>query len=169
MIFKVLDKALAKSEDTSGLFMLNQAFRFGIPFNIPHGFRLTRLDLKECQVVIPKIKTNQNHLNTIHACAMATAGEFAAGVLLLKNYGASKVRLVLKNLNVDYVKQGTTKLTATASISDEKLLSFNTVMDANSKVFADMETVLKNKDGELVATVSTKWQIKLWSEVKTKF
>ena len=61
MIFKLLDHYLEKSDKASNLFLLNQGFRFGIPFNIPHAFRIQKLSKNECVARAPKIKTNQNH------------------------------------------------------------------------------------------------------------
>ena len=169
MIFKILDKALNNSESASGLFLLNQAFRFGIPFNIAHGFELRTLNKSHEEVKIPKIKTNTNHLGTIHACAMATAGEFVAGVLLLKNLGATHVRLVLKTLQVDYQRQGTTKLLAHTKLSGEAVQKLKSDLDQNDKLFVDMVAQLKDTSGQVVCTVTTQWQIKKWAAVSTKF
>ena len=169
MIFETLDKALSKSDSKAGLFLLNQAFRFGIPFNIPHAFRINKLSQNESTVVLPKIKTNKNHLGTIHACAMATAGEFVAGVLLIKNFGATHVRVVLKDLVVEYHRQGTTRLEANASIDQNKVVEIKDNLDGKDKLFVNMEANLTDTRGELVCTVKTKWQVKKWSAVSSKF
>lgn len=169
MIFKVLDKALGNSENMPGLFVLNQAFRLGIPFNIPHAFQLTKLTPSESIVKIPKIKTNTNHLGTIHACAMATAGEFVSGVLLLKNLGATNVRLVLKTLHVDYQRQGTSKLFATAALDSSQLSHWQQELDRNDKIFIDMKAELKDVSGHVASVVTTQWQVKKWSAISSKF
>ena len=169
MIFKTIDKTMDKSHTKAGLFLLNQAFRFGIPFNISHAFNISKLDKGQSVVSIPKIKTNTNHLGTIHACAMATAGEFGSGILILKNFGAANVRLVLKSMNIDYQRQGTSKITATATLSDNETQDIRAKLDIDDKVFVDMKAELRDSKGEVVSTVRTTWQVKKWSAVSTKF
>lgn len=143
--------------------------RFGIPFNIPHGLKITELAEDKGVAKIPKIKTNLNHLGTIHACAMATIGEYVAGVLILKNFKATKVRVVLTNMQIEYLKQGTSALHATATISSELRDTVNSALEQDGKALLEMESVLTDNKDQVVSVVKSSWQVKNWKDVSSKF
>lgn len=165
----MMDWHMNRSESAAGLFMLNQAFRLGIPFNIPHGFNLLKVERLGVELKLPKTRLNLNHLGTIHACAMATAGELAAGILLIKNFKASKVRIVLKNLNVEYKRQGTKSLFASVSINSKILDTILEQLSTSQTSSAELITEITDSDAQLVAVVTSQWHIKNWDAVTAKF
>jgi acyl-coenzyme A thioesterase PaaI-like protein len=69
----------------------------------------------------PSSGKNKNHLGGAHACAIATLGEFTAGLLLTRALGSSTYRIIMTDLYVDYLKQGRTHLYGTALITDQEI------------------------------------------------
>src|SRR5665648_310215 len=108
-LYKVFDKLLAKPTKLN-LITLDKLLRFGIPFNAPHGFKIKELTKENVIISLPNRKLNHNHIGGIHACAMATVGEYCAGMSLLTSFGISKYRLILSELNVKYTYQGRVNL-----------------------------------------------------------
>ena len=66
-----------------GLFKLNFGLGFIIPFNKPHGIKVTAITDNSVSTIIPYRRKNMNHIRGVHACGMATCAEFASGLLLL--------------------------------------------------------------------------------------
>ncbi len=73
---------------------LNGLLRWMIPFNRPHGFKVTPLQAGGIRVDIPYWRINHNHIKGIHACALATAAEYCSGLALLEKLDAKQYRLI---------------------------------------------------------------------------
>ena len=80
------------------LFLLNLILGYSIPFNKPHRIRVTAVHDNGVSVRLPYRRKNRNHLKGIHACALATAAEYASGLSLLLVFG-TEYRLIMKNLS----------------------------------------------------------------------
>jgi acyl-coenzyme A thioesterase PaaI-like protein len=165
--FNFIDKLIANPTAVN-LMALNKILTLGIPFNAPHGFKIKRLDEDGVIIALPNRKLNHNHLGGIHACAMATVGEFCAGMSLLSCFGISKYRLILSDLHVKYTYQGRSDLEGICSphqINKEKVIQG---LETEGKHFQELQTLIRDLNGKEVAIVTTTWQLKSWDQVKTK-
>lgn len=145
-------------------FILNQK----IAFNLAHKIKICSLEVDHAQVSIPLIRQNTNHLRTIHACAMATVGEFTAGLLLLKSFDVSEYRLIMKEMHVDFKKQAKTNLTATVKDAETFLSSARKELATDQISLIKIETSIADTNQLEVAVVTTTWQLKKWSQTKFK-
>jgi acyl-coenzyme A thioesterase PaaI-like protein len=148
--------------------VLDKIMRVGIPFNAPHGFKILELSQDSVVIKAPNYKLNHNHLGGIHACAMATIGEYAAGMSLLTMFGISKYRLILSELNVKYLYQGRTDLEGTCSPHQINKEAVESGLAAEGKFLQPLETIIRDSNGKEVAIVKTTWQLKPWENVNTK-
>ena len=164
--FNLLDK-LMKNPTTMNLMALNKVLTVGIAFNAPHGFKIKELSEDNVRITLPNRKLNHNHLGGIHACAMATVGEYCAGMSLLKTFGASQYRLILSDLHVKYTYQGRSDLEGTCSPRQIDKEAVTKVLETDGKYLQKLETLIRDKNGKDVATVTTTWQLKSWDQVKT--
>ena len=73
-----------------------------IPFNRPHRLTVQSLSDERCEVALPFRRRNLNHVGTMHACALATAAEYASGLCVLSAFGVGHVRLVMANMQISY-------------------------------------------------------------------
>jgi acyl-coenzyme A thioesterase PaaI-like protein len=162
-----LEKLIAR-DDKFAMMALSNAFKFAIPFNAPHGFKLKKYTKEEVQIEVPNKKLNHNHLGGIHACAMATVGEFCAGSQLLKNFGTKQYRYILQKLEVDYHYQGRKNIIGTAKISPETIQNIIETLKTQEKIVVPCITEIYDTDQKHIATVRTFWQMKDWKSVKTK-
>ena len=165
--YKIIDKLIA-NPSTFNLMALNKVLTLGIPFNAPHGFKIKTLNSDAVIIRLPNNKLNHNHLGGIHACAMATVGEFCAGMALLSSFGISRYRLILSELHVKYTYQGRTELEGSCSPHQIDKDSVAKFLEADGKHLQTLETVIRDLNGKEVALVTTTWQLKNWEIVKTK-
>ncbi len=166
-LFKVLDK-LIENPSRLNLGLLNNILKFGIPFNAPHGFTIKKLSDEEVIISLPNKKLNHNHLGGVHACAMATVGEYCAGMSLLRNFGISRYRLILSELNVKYTYQGRVELEGICYPTQINQDTVQQGLEMEGKYFQELKTVIREVNGQEVAVVTTLWQLKPWEQVKTK-
>jgi acyl-coenzyme A thioesterase PaaI-like protein len=111
----ILDKVLQGAISRQEYRRLNWLLTRAVPFNRPHGLRITALSQTVAQVEMPYKRRNYNHLKGMHAAAICALGEFPAGLLLLANLPARKYRLILAKLEAEYHLQGRSDLHAQVS------------------------------------------------------
>ena len=151
------------------LSILNKLMWAAIPFNKPHRFTIALIKDDEVRVTAKYRKKNLNHLRGIHACAIATIGEYASGVLLISNLDPAEYRLIMAKIEIDYVYQAKSSITAIASLTEEqKQKNILEPLQNEEAVFTTMEVPIHDAQDNLIATVKVKWQIKLWKSVRTK-
>ncbi len=165
--FNLIDKLIA-NPTTTNLMALNKVLTLGIPFNAPHGFKIKEINDDQVLITLPNRKLNHNHLGGIHACAMATVGEFCAGMSLLKSFGISRYRLILSDLHVKYTYQGRVDLEGTCSPRQIDKEAVKKILDTEGKHLQKLVTNIRDKNGKEVAVVTTTWQLKAWDQVQTK-
>ncbi len=164
---KLLEKLLQKDDRLSRM-ALDNLMRLAIPFNAPHGFKFTKIASDEVQISLPNFKLNHNHLGGMHACSIATLGEFCAGMTLVKQLGMTRYRLILAELSVKYHLQGRTALRGVARLSNERAQDLKLQLANEEKVLCEHNTEIYNTHNEKIADVRTVWQIKDWQKVQLK-
>src|SRR5690606_2164622 len=164
--FKAIDYLLQNPIELN-LVALNKLLMIGIPFNAPHGFKISKINEEVVQIDLPNRKLNQNHLGGVHACALATLGEFCAGLSILKHFKISEYRLIMSELNAKYSYQAKKNIVGkcTQHFDKEQIQK-----DLNEHGVSNqtLETIIYDSDNQEVAVITTSWQIKNWNIVKTK-
>lgn len=91
----------------------------------------------------------RNHLQSVHAMALANLGEVATGLALL--YGLpDNSRAILTGFSIEYVKKARGTLTAEASCE---------VVLGNERKEHDVHAVIRDTDNDSVARVCAKWLV----------
>lgn len=160
-----LDKA---EHSRSVLRLVNLFFWRLIPFNRPHGIRIHRIDRAGVQVELPYRKRNCNHLDGLHACALATAAEFAAGVALLQFVDTSEYRLIMKHIAIDYHSQGKKTAIAVAVLNEQVLELVSKQLPDSGEVDIEMQVTVVDVLDKKLCTATVNWQLKSWSLVRAK-
>lgn len=94
----------------------------------------------------PKVR---NHLNSVHAIAMMNLGELTTGLAYL--YALPKgMRGIPTNLSIEYVKKGRGLLTCECNCA---------VPSSNEAKDVDLEGVIKDESGDVVARATARWRI----------
>lgn len=167
LTYKLIDK-LMENPTRINLIALDKLMTLGIPFNAPHGFTIRELTADQVKASLPNRKLNHNHIGGIHACAIATVGEYCAGLALLSSFGISKYRLIMSELTATYTWQGRTDLEGICSPRTIDKEAVKLALDEGRTYLQPLETIVQEiKTGREVARVKTTWQLKPWNKVKT--
>ncbi len=162
---------LIQKAKTSHLYLrlLNWGLFRMIPFNAPHQFRVLEIKDWEIKTVLPFIRKNLNHISGLHACALATVSEFTTGLMLITKLPATKYRLILQRLEMEYHFQGKTEAYGTFKISQEWINEQVIVpLQNQDSVVVPCEVKIHDRKGNHLTTGKIYWQIKDWTKVKTK-
>lgn len=167
---KKLSQLIFKAKQSSrGLSMFNFVMKRAIPFNKPHKLQVVHFGDNEVKVKIPYRKSNMNHLKGTHACGLATVGEYTAGLLLLSRLESTNYRLIMKSLHAEYHYQAKMDAIATYSLDETELQSkIIQPLEGQDAIFHTCKTEIHDTQSNHLATITTEWQIKNWSKVRTK-
>jgi acyl-coenzyme A thioesterase PaaI-like protein len=151
------------------LWLLNWSFERMIPFNRPHGFRIVEVGDYHVRTKLPYKKRNLNHLKGLHACALATITEITSGFVFVMKLDPMKYRIILKQLEINYLYQGKTDAFGELHISQE-WLSENVINPLKDKESVEVvsEVNITDANGKQLTNGKATWQIKDWTKVKTK-
>lgn len=149
--------------------LLNFGLARMIPFNKPHGFKIIALGDWSVKVAIPYKRKNFNHIKGIHACALATASEYATGLVLLNRLNPKKYRIIMQKMEMQYHFQAK-KDTQVVFEIDESWLNENVIqpLTKNESVIINCEVKSYDIDKNHLSTGNIFWQIKPWDKVRTK-
>ncbi len=140
-----------------------------VPFNKPHGLQVVKIADYSLKILIPYRKRNFNHIRGLHACVLATGSEFTTGFLLVSRLDASKYRLIMQRLEMDYHYQGKMDATAEFTVSEQwfedNIYAPLKIQDA---IVVPCEVKIHDVKGNHLTTGRVLWQIKNWSKVRTK-
>jgi len=151
------------------LWVLNKGLNYTIPFNKPHGFKITSVEDDSIKTKLPFKRRNLNHIKGIHACAMATISEYTTGLMILYKLDNKKYRIIMQKLEMEYHFQA--KMDAIASFSiDEKWVKEKVEEPLQNEDAVVIPCVIKLHDtkGNHLSTGTIYWQIKPWDKVRTK-
>lgn len=148
--------------------VFNKLMWWGVPFNRPHSVRVINVTDTSVQAAMKYSKKNTNHIKGIHACAIATVSEYVAGLCLLKAFEPTDYRIIMSSLTAEYHYQAKREITALASLDPEQCSVLKSECEKNDKATQVMVSNVHDVEGNHIATVTTKWQVKLWRNVKLK-
>ena len=91
-----------------------------VPFVGTSKLRITKATNNEWVATLDNRRRVQNHLKQIHACAMMLIGETIGVMIMAMNLPGDRIPLV-KNIEADFVKRSTGKMTGKVKLSDEQI------------------------------------------------
>lgn len=145
--------------------LLNYGLWFKIPFNKPHRLRVISLSENSITVKIPYIRKNLNHLSGIHACALATASEYACGFLLISRLSADKYRLIMRSMHVDYTKQGKSDLYVKFNLAEDRIEMIKNKLQHEPQCLEILEVEVRDAQQNLISVAKLEWQLKEWNKI----
>ncbi len=162
----LLDRA---SSSRFYLWVLNRLLWRMVPFNAPHGLRLSHVTPDSLTVELPYRRSNLNHIKGIHACALASLCEYVCGLQLMNALGASSYRLIMKTMHMKYFYQAKSPIAVTFGTSREWLEQHVTIpLAQNDSTEVDLSVKIYDLDQKEICQGLVTWQIKHWSKVRTK-
>jgi acyl-coenzyme A thioesterase PaaI-like protein len=130
-------------------FMRLVAFR--IPYTGTMRAQVLKLEPGETEVRLPDRKIIRNHLNCIHAIALANLGEFTGGITVLGRLPA-QTKFIITSLKIEYLKKARGDLLGRCRLP--MIESFQGEMKLN------VYTEITNRQNELVARTTAEWVLR---------
>lgn len=131
-----------------------------IPFNRPHRLTIQSLSEERCEVALPFRRRNLNHVGTMHACALATAAEYASGLCILSALGVGRHRLVMAELKMAYTRRAESTCLAQASLPNESFENLKRELDDSGRAMLVLQSEVCDAEGEVVAHATITWHVK---------
>lgn len=165
-----LQQQVAKARNSSfQLWLLNTVLLRTVPFNKPHGLKVTRIADDGITITARNRRPNQNHIKGIHACLLATLCEYVSGLNLLLKLDPGAYRIILKNIGMTYHYQAKKDVSVTFHLSDdffrEEIIA---PLEQQEAIFKEFAIEVYDSDRNHICTGLINWQIKSWKHVKTK-
>lgn len=161
MLRKIRQRLTAslRSGDTPSWWM-NRLMQEVIPFNRPHRIQMVKVAQEEVVVSLPLRRRNTNHLGTMHACALATAAEYASGLCVLATLDMSNHRLIMSDLQVHYPRRAESDCRVVAAWDDDSRQRALQELAQSGRHQFEMKSVVFDELGEVVAEALVTWHVK---------
>lgn len=102
------------------------------------------------QVVLKDRHSVRNHLNSVHAIALANLGELASGLAMISAI-PDNTRAIVVNLDIEYIKKARGRLIAEGSATPPERITES----VNSLALAE----IRDADGDTVSRVKVHWRL----------
>jgi len=155
----IAEKLIRRVPQWVAMPVLSQMLGLATPFNRHLSATISVWERKTCEIKVKVKRKIKNHLGGLHSGAIATIGEMAAGMVLIRNINLSKYRLILKELNTVYVKQIKQNAKAVCYYSEKDLQKKLKILQDKGRVMMRLQTDLYREDGELASTIRSYWQV----------
>lgn len=138
------------------------------PFNCHLGAKLIEWTDDKALIFVKKKRGVQNHVKSVHAGALFTLGETCAGLVIIRNFPFEKFRPLMSDVRVTYSKQARGDVWGEAVAALGVMQKAHDVFNSGEVPIIEMTTNIMNNQKEVIAIVTTIWQVKPWTLVRTK-
>ena len=129
--------------------LISRGIGFVAPYSGSIGARVEALADGQARLRMPDKRSNRNHLNSIHACALSTLAETTAGLSVLYSLPAD-MRGIAVYLGVDYHAKARGPIVASARWA---------VPASGEQVERDIEVLMHDRDDVLVASAIVRYRL----------
>lgn len=130
-----------------------------IPIVGAMGIEVVELRPGFVQTRVP-FEGNGNHFGVMYAGVIFSVAEVLGGAIHWATFDATTHYPLVRSIAIDYLKPGTTALTATGRLSDAEVARIKAAAAAGAKVPFVFETEVHGEDGTLVATTRGDYQLR---------
>ena len=132
-----------------GKWLFSRILGSTIPYTGSIKARVERLEPGHAVVVLPDRRRVRNHLNSVHAIALANVAELSTGLAMISGLPPG-INAILVGLNVTYEKKARGELRAECTCS---------VPDDNTRQEVVIDTEIKDSDGDVVTRATATWLV----------
>jgi acyl-coenzyme A thioesterase PaaI-like protein len=97
----------------------------------------------------------------MHACALATAAEYASGLCVLSALGIENKRLIMSDLAMTYRRRAESACLATALLPQGDLELLKGELEREGRGSFVLHSTVRDAKGEVVADAEITWHVKL--------
>lgn len=138
-----------------GRFLFSRVIGRLIPYSGSIGFQVESLQRGRATVTLKDRRRVRNHLNSIHAMALANLGEVVTGLSVL-SAAPQNTRGILLRFEIDYPHKARGQLTADCDVLEQKSL-----LEGVEGYPTDITATgyIRDSEDRVVAVVSSTWRI----------
>lgn len=133
----------------AGKWLFSRVLGLLVPYTGSLGATVQTLEPGHCIVTLRDRRRLRNHLQSIHAIALCNLGEMSSGLALMNSL-PDKTRGILAGLSIEYRKKGRGRLSAEC---------YCEIPDDSDRELQEVESVIRDQQGDLIATVKAHWLI----------
>jgi len=122
-----------------------------VPYSATLGARVELLDPGHCRVVLRDRRAVRNHLDSVHAMALANLAELASGLAVVVGLPAG-VRGIVTAFSISYVKKARGRLRAECLVRG--------LNDVRSEEERDADVTITDAGGDVVARATARWRLR---------
>lgn len=165
LIYKIAHKAFHSRLYRS---ILSRILSIAVPFNSPHRLRIVEMDRGYSKVRLPFIRSNRNHVKSVHACALATLCEFTCGISVMTLLSSDEYRIVLKSLHMEYHYRGRSDIFCEYRLDPQGFIKeHGSLLESGMPLIYETTAKVHDSEGNIICTGQATWQIKKWASVKS--
>jgi hypothetical protein len=165
LIYKIAHKAFHSRFYRA---LLSRILSIAVPFNSPHRLRIMEMGMGYAKVKLPFIRSNRNHVKSVHACALATLCEFTCGIAVMTILSSDKFRIVLKSLHMEYQYRGRGDLFCEYRLDPQAFIKeHSSLLESGEPLIYETLAKVYDLKGNIICTGQATWQIKKWESVKS--
>jgi acyl-coenzyme A thioesterase PaaI-like protein len=141
------------------LTMMNAALEQLIPRAHQMGVEFVEMRPGFVRAEVP-FEGNGNHFGVIYAGVIFTVAEVLGGAIHVATFDVSTHYPVVKNLAIDFISPGKSRLSASASLSTEEIARMTAAATPDAKVPFVLEAEVVGEDGTVVARTRGDYQLR---------
>jgi thioesterase domain-containing protein len=123
------------------------------------GIRIVEMRDRHVKVLLP-IEPNVNHIGTMYAGSLFTAGEFMGGAMYMASFDYDRFYPIVKAINIQFRRPAITNVTVEANLSPEEIGAIHREADAKGKADWKMDLEIKDEAGEVCCLLQGTWQLR---------
>ena len=132
-----------------GKWLFSRLVGLRAPYSATLGAQVEELEPGRCVVILCERRRVRNHLNSVHAMALANLGELTTGLALMNSL-PEQARGILTSFSIDYLKKARGQLTAECRCA---------IPSSNLEHEYLLTGEIRNQDGDVVAIARVHWQV----------
>jgi acyl-coenzyme A thioesterase PaaI-like protein len=133
-----------------GRWIFNSLLRHAVPYSGSIRPQVKTLSLGFAEVSMQDRRKLRNHLDCIHAIALANLGELASGLAMISALPVS-TRAIVSHLEIEYIKKARGRLTAIGRAKPPKIITKPLLVLVHAEI--------KNQQNEMVAIAHVMWHL----------
>ena len=123
------------------------------------GISIVEMWDRHVKVLLP-LEPNVNHIGTMYAGSLFTAGEFMGGAMYMASFDYDRFYPIVKAINIQFRRPAITNVTVEANLSPEEIDAIHREADAKGKADWKMDLEIKDEAGEVCCLLQGTWQLR---------